>query len=237
MAENNMFGQQNNNGHHFYNQHMFQHSNEFTAWGPPTGHNNVIEPNQQTGTYNTDFYQPMPQGYLGQDLLNNANNSNDLLRYGASAAAMGNEITAKIPVVESPQLVNNLDQNFQNLNLDIHNSAGDTVDKLPPSKAEPNIGNLQNGINDNSHEVGTLKIGSAEPSAPSKPISWAAIASKPAKPQPKPKPKPAPTGLPAPKGGPNVDIGMWGDKKDSTSAAPQRWNGQRQNGRGYNNNR
>ncbi|XP_039270858.2 YTH domain-containing family protein 1-like [Styela clava] len=259
-----MFGQQPNsigNGQPYFNAPMFRHGNEFTAWTSPTAHSTGLDTGvghqPSPNAYNGDYYQQMmptmPQDYLGRnEIMGNPNNMGNMPSHNNQGGMMPGGMSSgdagnKMPT--SPNSINVIEHGMHNLN--VHGMGGD---------AEPVVGkNVQVGIGGGVNQVadspamqnsfnnsqGQAKMAPATnnqqaPSVP-KPISWAAIASKPAKPQPKPKPKPT-VGLPPPIKH-NMDVGNWDASKVPPRVAsnahfgqaPNNWAGSKASGYTYEN--
>lgn len=244
-----MFNQQTNaigNGQAYFNTQVFQpQTNEFNAWTSPSSHNSLdVNVGHQSGAsnYNGDFYHQimptMPQDYLERNEY--VSNSTAIgSGHGQPAEFMSGVFSAgdginKMSATTSS--MHTLEQGMQNL---MTNTG--TVNE-PPNNAVPPVINSVSQLPDTptqqvdyTNSQVPVKLNSVnnnvQPPAPNKPISWAAIASKPAKPQAKPKPKVA-VGLPPPVKH-SVDSAHWDGNKPmvrgmSGSQAAARnfgWNG------------
>lgn len=226
LMQDGMFGQTTGglgNGQAYFNQPVFQHGNEFTAWTSPSmGHSTSLDSRigHQNATNPNDFYSPvMPplqQDYLGRnDMINPTNNIGNmagqnmqggLLSGGMSAGDCGHKM--------SPSPMKIIDQGMHSMNI---SNMGGNVDPLGSksmvTQGGPNMGNVDAvGVHQMPSKLSSVNNAPSMPPV-SKPVSWAAIASKPAKPQPKPKTKPTVgPGLPPPIKH-NMDIGNWDNSK------------------------
>lgn len=234
-----MFGQQPGNmanGQAYFNPPVFQQANDFAAWSSPAAPSSSLDTGlghqSAPNAYNGDFYHPMmpsmPQDYLGRnEIIGNPSAMGGMPGHGTQSGMMPGGMSSgdgmsKMAGSQSPLKV--IEHGIHGLS--VSNMGGDPeqlVGKGNPSQAAMNaaLGPPENGNVQNSYGAVPVaaKIAPPNNSAPSvsKPISWAAIASKPAKPQPKPKAKPTVgPGLPPPIKH-NMDIGSW----DTTKAPPR----------------
>jgi len=230
----------------YFNQpyNFFPAGNDFSAWASPSapGHGTAGIPDNTTATgfgqhsapgtpYSGDYYASiMPataHDYLG--------GTGELLPSGNSnmAGAPGAPIPSASGILPSTDSMNKMsvgssngmkivEQGIQNMGLGVSSMP---VDPLKQTMALTTAGAVSSGVTPNVVMQGQMgqPVSSAGANSPTlaksnapKPVSWAAIASKPAKPQPKSKAKPMPsTGLPPPIKH-NMDIGTW----DNTQPIP-----------------
>lgn len=163
----------------------------------------------------------------------------------ASGLIQTNDSISKMPVGSTNSL-KIVEQGMQNMGLGVSSMHNDAMKQQTVSMSMP-VGNP--GAPQNVAMPGQV-VSSNNASSPvlprsnaPKPVSWAAIASKPAKPQPKPKAKSVVgSGLPPPIKH-NMDIGTWdnaqppavkgparGPMPGQQPTMPQRWSAPRQGG-------
>ena len=212
--------------------------------------------------YNGDYYSMMPAShdYLsGNDMLSSTNAN--VVGQSAPGTAMpvisSGDASSKLPTGVGTNGIKMVEQGIQNLGLGVTSIAADPTKQPVQQNVTLPLAGAGGGSSASSQSIilpgssmpvelgqsGTVSSGSNTmpgSNAP-KPVSWAAIASKPAKPQPKPKSKPAGQGLPPPIKH-NMDIGTWDGGLPSAnkgpvrgampdqSSAPQRWSAPRQGG-------
>ena len=208
-----------------------------------------------------------PQDYLGGgEVLPSADNSN-LLRHPAAPDMPGvpgmppvnpliqtTDPVGKMPVGTSANGIKLVEQGMQNMGLGVSALGAEQLKQIQSNVAIGIPGGpvaVQSVVSQNSVMPGSVvqgpgvNTGSSSPHSGSnapKPVSWAAIASKPAKPQPKPKVKVPGPGLPPPVKH-NTDIGSWEEPQAGASKGtmargsmpgqpnmPQRWSSPRQGG-------
>nr|CAB3267836.1 YTH domain-containing family protein 3 [Phallusia mammillata] len=254
--------------HQPYN--FFPPGSDFSAWASPSAtHGTAVPDNSggsgfgqqsaQTAPYNGDYYQSImpatPHDYLGGGEALPSGNSN-MIGHSAPGTAIPNasgliqtnDSISKMPVGSSNSL-KIVEQGIQNMGLGVSSMHNDQMKQQNVSMSIPvgsagvtqNVamaGQVGQAVNSNSAGSPVLPRSNAP-----KPVSWAAIASKPAKPQPKPKVKSAVgTGLPPPIKH-NMDIGTWdnaqppavkgparGPMPGQPPTMPQRWSAPRQGG-------
>ncbi|XP_002130883.3 YTH domain-containing family protein 3 [Ciona intestinalis] len=219
---------------------------------------------QQTAapTYNGDYYPSImpatPHDYLGTGEAIVSNGS--VLGHGAPGAAIpgvgGSTVMSsgdpigKLPVGSSSNSMKMVEQGIQNMGLGMSSMSGDPMKQMQVTPVIPMPGGgsiVSAGAPQNATNISGQSSQSASSSNNStpvpgsnapKPVSWAAIASKPAKPQPKPKAKSmVGPGLPPPIKH-NMDIGTWDSQTPAKGpakgqmpgqpGAPQRWSAPRQ---------
>ena len=234
--------------------------------------NSVAGFSQQNATanpYNGDYYSiisPNQQDYLsGSDMLPTTNGSlighntpGGVIPSMGSTVISSGDVSSKLSGNISSNGMKMVEQGIQNLGLGVSSIAEPAKHQVQqnvtmPISVDDSTGSSQNVIipgtsmtvplgqsssNSNSGNASALP-GSNAP----KPVSWAAIASKPAKPQPKPKSKLTAQGLPPPIKH-NMDIGTWNvplpqaNKGAARGTLPeqqnasQRWSAPRQSGNG-----
>ena len=228
------------------------------------GQQNAAAP---AASYNGDYYSVMPvtpHDYLGNNDMLPSTNANVLGHNNPTAVPVmsGSDVSSKLPGTgATTNGIKMVEQGIQNLGLGVTSIAADpSKQQVQQNVAMPLAGVSVGGSTGNSQNV--ILPGSSMPvqmgqnaagnngsntipgsNAP-KPVSWAAIASKPAKPQPKSKAKAA-TGqaLPPPIRH-NMDIGTWDNAIPQVNKGPvrgtmpeqqnvpQRWSAPRQGGNG-----
>ena len=218
--------------------------------------------------YNGDYYSIMPaspQDYLGGNDMLPSTNGNVLgpNNPGANVPVISSGDVAAKPTSVAPAAngMKMVEQGIQALGLGVSSIATDPAKQqvqqnvtMPLSGVSVGVttGSSQNAMPGPSVPVQIGQSGAsnngngAQPpgsNAP-KPVSWAAIASKPAKPQPKPKSKSVTNPILPPPIRHNMDIGTWdgsvpqankgpvrGTMPDQQNV-PQRWSAPRQSGNG-----
>lgn len=233
-----MFNQQTNtlgNGQPYFNAPVFQQGSDFNAWTSPTSHNTGLDVGHQSGasTYNGDFYHPilpsMQQDYLERnDYMNNSsigslpNTGHGQQAEFISGGFSGGDGINKMPGTSSS--MHALEHGMQNLMTNASaESESVNAGKVgqPPINSVPLPDNQPQRVDYNNTQV-PVKLNSVsnlpQPPPTNKPISWAAIASKPAKPQAKPKPK-VNIGLPPPVKH-SADSTNWDGSKSIPRAGP-----------------
>lgn len=217
--------------------------------------------------YNGDYYSVMPASphdYLGGNDMLPATNGNLIGPSNPPAIPVmsGGDVSAKLPGTGAANGIKMVEQGIQNLGLGVTSIAADPSKQqmqqnvtmpLPGVSVGVSTGTSQNvilpgpsmpvpmGQNAASNNgTGASVPGSNAP----KPVSWAAIASKPAKPQPKSKAKAASVQALPPPIRHNMDIGTWDNSLPPANKGPvrgtmpeqqnvpQRWSAPRQGGNG-----
>ncbi|CAK8696667.1 YTH domain-containing family protein 2-like [Clavelina lepadiformis] len=253
----------------YFNQpyNYFPANSDFSAWATSTTahaagvpENVAVTGFSQPSAYNGDYYSVIPatpRDYLsGGEVLSSAHSAVlgqnvEEVATGLNSSMPNNNTISKIS--DNSSGLKMVEQGLQNIRLGISPIGPDALKPQNCSQMVGNAGTAQNSLsvgtvagsavgNSNNNISGSHLSGSNAP----KPVSWAAIASKPAKPQPKPKVKPlVGAGLPPPIKH-NMDIGTWDGSQPQHGRGPvkgqmlgqqdlQRWSSPRQCGPTENN--
>ena len=218
--------------------------------------------------YNGDYYSVMPASphdYLGNNDMLPSTNGNVIGHNNPTAVPVmsGGDVSNKLPGTGgAANGIKMVEQGIQNLGLGVTSIATDPSKQQIQQNVTMPLSGVSVGVSTGTSQnvilpgpsmpvpmgqsaVSSNGTGASVPgsNAP-KPVSWAAIASKPAKPQPKSKAKTATIQALPPPIRHNMDIGTWDNSMPQTNKGPvrgtmpeqqnvpQRWSAPRQGGNG-----